>query len=98
MNLCETNRFTCGRSPSYVSVGTYRVGQTTYLGSPKTSDSLVIIYDIQSERFSTSKSFDASHFPRWVRLEIRFVRTIALEMTMTMPKAIINLIDILKGY
>ena len=30
LNLCDKNRFTHGRSTSHASVGTYRIGHTTY--------------------------------------------------------------------
>lgn len=98
LNLCEKNRFKYGRSTSYASVGTYRLGQTTYLGSPKTSDRLIIIYDKQSERLAKGQLFEASQFPSWVRLEIRFIRKIAQEMTKKIAKEKIDIIDIIKGY
>lgn len=98
LNLCEKKRFNYGRSTSYASVGTKILGQTTYLGSPKTSDRLIIIYDKKSERMAKGQLFEANQFPSWVRLEIRFIRKIAEEITKKIANENTDIIDIIKGY
>ena len=59
---------------------------------------MIIIYDKQSERLAKGKLFEESQFPSGVRLEIRFIRKIAQEMTKKIAKEKINISYIIKGF